>query len=248
MNSVRTKTFELAVYAKGNINSPKLALVLPGKLDTKDYPHMKSHVDYLSEKGYFSLSFDPPGTWGSPGDISLYTMTNYLTAINELIEYFGNKQTFVVGHSRGGSMAMLAGTRNPNVTEFAAIMSYFNPSMVDLDYDKKWMDTGFKLSKRDVPYSNKSKEFKLPYSFHEDEIKYDVIEDLKKSQKPKLFIYGRNDTTVRPEIVKTAYEASSQPKQLCAIDSDHNYRLHTELIDKVNAFIGEFLDKYGQKS
>ena len=45
MNFVQTKGFKLAIYSKGNPKSKKLALVLPGKLDTKDYAHMKSHVE-----------------------------------------------------------------------------------------------------------------------------------------------------------------------------------------------------------
>ena len=91
MHVIQTDSFEIAVYSKGDINSKKFALVLPGKLDTKDYFHMKSHVDYLAHLGFFALSFDPPGTWDSPGDIRLYTMTNYLKAIHELIAYFGNR-------------------------------------------------------------------------------------------------------------------------------------------------------------
>lgn len=118
MNLVQTKSFKLAIYSKGDKNSPRLALVLPGKLDSKDYPHMHSHVDYLAKKGYFALTFDPPGTWESPGDIKLYTMTNYIKAVNELIENFGNKPTFVMGHSFGGSIALYVGTNQSNSHPF----------------------------------------------------------------------------------------------------------------------------------
>lgn len=93
MNIIKTKNFELAVYTKGDQDSPKLALVLPGRLDTKDYIHNTSLVDYLASQSYIALSFDPPGTWESSGNIELYTTTNYLKAVDELIEHFGNKQT-----------------------------------------------------------------------------------------------------------------------------------------------------------
>ncbi len=79
---IKTPSFELAVYIKGKSDAKKLALVLPGRLETKDYPHMRSHVNYLAKRGYLALSFDPPGTWDSPGEIEFYTMTNYLKAIN----------------------------------------------------------------------------------------------------------------------------------------------------------------------
>src|SRR5690349_20918923 len=111
MEMIKTRSFELAVNASGNKNASKLAIVIPGRLDTKDYAHNVSHVDYLSSKGYYAVSFDPPGTWDSPGDIELYSTTNCIKAVDELIEYYGNKPTLLLGHSRGGSIAMLAGPK-----------------------------------------------------------------------------------------------------------------------------------------
>src|SRR3989344_5911947 len=109
MNILKTKNFEVAVYIKGDPASAKLAIVTPGRLDTKDYLHNTSLVDYLANRGFYALSFDPPGTWESPGSIDLYTTTNYLKVVDELIEHFGNKPTLLAGHSRGGTVAMLAG-------------------------------------------------------------------------------------------------------------------------------------------
>jgi pimeloyl-ACP methyl ester carboxylesterase len=125
MNVIKTKSFELAVYAKGDPNSPKLAIVVPGRLDTKDYIHNTSLVDYLAQLGYYAVSFDPPGTWESPGGMELYTSTNCIEAVNELIEHFGNKPTVVAGHSRGGTVAMLAGTTNQHITHIIPIFSYY---------------------------------------------------------------------------------------------------------------------------
>src|SRR3989338_10282910 len=107
-NIIKTKSFELAVFTRGSENSNKLAILIPGRLDTKDYAHNTSHVEYLSKHGFYALSFDPPGTWESSGKIEEYNTTNYIKAINELIEYFGNKPTLLVGHSRGASVSMLA--------------------------------------------------------------------------------------------------------------------------------------------
>jgi pimeloyl-ACP methyl ester carboxylesterase len=145
MHLIKTKSFELAVYARGDENSPKLAIVIPGRLDTKDYIHLTGHVDHLANLGYYALSFDPAGTWESPGGIELYTTTNILQEINELIAHFGDKPTVLLGHSRGGTAAMLVGVANPYVTHFAAIMSYHGPSNVGLPGEKG----AAKLSLRD---------------------------------------------------------------------------------------------------
>ena len=247
MNIVQTKSFKLATYSKGDPKSKNLALVLPGKLDTKDYAHMKSHVEYLANKGYFALSFDPPGTWESPGDIKLYTMTNYLKAVDELIEHFGNKPTFIMGHSRGATVATIAGARNKHVFAFAAVMSSFEKGGFQEDIDKDWKTKGFVISRRDLPPGGgeKEKEFKLPYSFFEDQIKYDLTKDITNSSKPKLFILGKRDVLIPPETIKETFNLFAEPKELYELDYGHDYRLSEAMINKVNDVVGVFFDKYG---
>jgi len=238
---IKTKSFEIASYIKGNEDASRLALVLPGKLDTKDYPHMRSHVDFLADRGFFALSFDPPGTWESPGGIEFYTMTNYLKTINELIEHFGNKPTILLGHSRGGSMAILGAITNPHVTHFIAVMSRVGESTPN----KPMKPGDTSISYRDIPWNPKeNKKFELPFSYFEDSARYNILEGLKECTKPKLFVLGIHDITVKPEEVKAAYEAAAEPKELCEIDSDHNYRFRPVLINAINKIIGKFLDKY----
>lgn len=245
MNLITTKSFQLAVYKKGDENSSRLALVLPGLLDTKDYAHLRSHVNYLAARGYLALSFDPPGTWESPGDIGLYTVTNYIKAINELIEYFGNRPTFLTGHSRGATMSVAIGSTNKHVFAFAPIM----PSHIDGAYEgtvnETWKKTSVFNNLRELPPGGgpKVKHFALPYSFFEDQIRYNFTDDLARCEKPKLFIYGTSDNGATPERVKAIYDVAARPKELYELESDHNYRYHTHLIDEVNKVIGEFLEK-----
>lgn len=245
MSILSTKSFELAVYQKGNVDSPKLAIVIPGRLDTKDYIHNTSLVDFFAEKGYLALSFDPPGTWESPGNIDLYTTTNCLMVVDELIEKFGNKPTLLAGHSRGGTIAMLAGPKNPHVTHIIPIFSYYGaPSDPE---DERIID-GRVMSYRDlIPGSTKSKEqkeFRLPLNYFEDGKRYDALPGLKNYKKPKLFFYGIEDDMNDPEDVKKAYEESAEPKMIHGLKSDHDYRYHPEIVEEVNKVVEEFLDKY----
>jgi len=203
---------------------------------------MASHVDYLADRGYFAFSFDPPGTWESPGSIDLYTMTNYLKAINELIGLFGNKPTVLMGHSRGGSMAMLAGPSNKYITHIIAVMSHAGPS----ELDESKLTNGVKISYRDMPPndSENKKRFDLPLNYFKDAAKHDIIDGLKKCSKPKLFFYGIKDILVEPEDVKATYRVVSEPKTIHELNSEHDYRRHKEIIDEVNEVVGKFLDKH----
>lgn len=241
MKIIKTKSFELAVNSKGDVNSPKIALLLPGQLDTKNYAHMVSHVDFLADKGYYAVSFDPPGTWDSPGSIELYTMTNYHKAVDELIEHFGNKPTVLMGHSRGGSMAMLAGPNNPNVTHVIAVMSHVGPSTLR----EEDITDGIKISYRDMPPNDtkNKKRFDLPVNYFEDAQKHDILGGLKNYDKPKLFFYGTKDALIDPDEVKETYEQVPGPKMIHELNTGHDYRLHKDMVDEVNRITWEFLSQ-----
>ncbi len=233
---IKTNSFELAVVTAGNPSSERLMLCLPGRLDTKDYAHIKSHMNFFADKGFFTVSFDPPGTWESGGDISLYTTPNYLTAINEIIAHFGNKPTVALGHSRGGTMALLAGVNNEYVTHMIAVMSHWGPS------GKPETNEAVHISHRDLPPGTErtaeQKEFRLPMSYFDDLADYSGLDAC---AKPKLFFAGTEDVLVTLDDVQEMFDSSAEPKQLIKINSEHDYRLHPEVIDEVNKKAEEFL-------
>jgi pimeloyl-ACP methyl ester carboxylesterase len=236
MEKIKTPSFELAIYKKGDKNAEKLILCLPGRLDTKDYAHMRSHVDFFASKGYLAISFDPPGTWESSDDISLYTTQNYLKAVDELIELYGNRPTITLGHSRGGTMAMMAGINNKYVTHFVAVMSHYGPS----EKPKELGDV--RVSYRDLPPGTEEtlerKSFNLPMGYFDDPTPYTGLE---LCAKPKLFFLGKHDDLVLPEEVRETYGLAAEPKQLHELDSNHDYRYHSEIIKEVEKAIEGFL-------
>ena len=245
MKFIETPSFKLATIIEGDEGANKLAFVLPGRLDTKDYVHMISHVRYLARLGYLALSFDPPGSWESSGTIADYTMSNYLKAINELIEHFGNRPTVAVGHSRGGSMAMLAAITNPNISHLITVFSRPGPSNIGLEEARQ---QGVQVDFRDLPPGDvRTKEqikFELPYGYFEDAAQYDMREGLSKCHIPKLFFVGLHDDDVKPHLAREAYTVSADPKVLHELDSIHDYRLHPDIIDQVNKVMGDFLQTY----
>lgn len=242
MSIVKTKSFELAVVSRGDKDSAKLALLLPGRLDTKDYINFISHAEYLAGLGFFAVSFDPPGTWESPGAISLFTTTNYIMAANELIEYFGNKPTLLLGHSRGATVSILASS-NPAVFGIVPIMANFgSPDIADDEVRKN----GFKQSFRDLPpgsvKTKEQKEFLLPKAYWDDGKQYNASEVLKICTKPKLLIYAAKDKFTAPQVAEELFKQTSEPKMIKMVDSTHGYRYYPDIIKKIDGYIGEFLN------
>lgn len=245
MNIIKTRSFELAIITAGEKNASKLAIIIPGRLDTKDYAQNPSHIKYLASKSYFALSFDPPGSWDSPGGLELYSTTNYIKAVNELIEYFGNKPTLLMGHSRGGTVAMLAGPKNPHVTHMISVNSSFG-GPIDTDKPAPGLTHP---SYRDLPpgttRTKEQKRFDLPYNYFVDSEKYNALYGLKTCTKPKLFFYGSKDELSTEIIVRQMYDVSAEPKMIHELNTEHDYRLHPEIIDEVNQVVGQFLNTYG---
>lgn len=242
-NLIKTPSFELAVYAKGDKNSSRLALVLPGRLDTKDYIHMTSHVDVLAGLGYYAVSFDPPFSWESPGSTDNYSTKSYLKAVNEAI-YYGDRPTLLVGHSRGGAVCSLASS-NPQVEALVLVMANYGNTT---EPPAKEIRGNYAISMRDIPPGNhrtkEQKEFLLPLSYFEDSKKFHPATALAEFKRPKLIICATNDAFIPPEKVKEVYSSLSEPKMFLELNTEHDYRLHADMIDKVNAAIKEFVEKY----
>lgn len=249
MNLISTKSFRLSIYAKGDPSAKKLALVLPGKLDSKDYLHMTSHVDMLSAMGFYALSFDPPGSWESPGDITLYTVTNYIISVHEIIEYYGNRPTLLIGHSLGSAVATLAHAANPNVFAFVSLMTPIGKDGFSNKADPEWESTGFKISKRALPPGDgpKIKEFKLPYTFYLDKNNFKLTAEILHSTKPKLFVLGKEDALIPSDRIRQTFKLFAEPKELYELDWGHSYRRNLKKIKEVNEVIKRFLIKYKQQ-
>ena len=232
----------MAVNMKGDSRAAKLAILMPGRLDTKDYINFTSHADYLAKKDYFVVAIDPPGTWESPGDLEAYTTSTYLKVVNELIDHLGNRPTLLLGHSRGGATAMLASV-NPAVSALVVVnAAYGRPSAPDPEK----ITNGRLRESRDLPpgdtRTEEQKLFSLPLAYFEDGVKHDPQKALEQFKGPKLVIHANKDEFVTMDRVKKIYDNLTEPKRFLAIDSTHDYRLYPEAIKSVEVALGNFLE------
>ncbi len=241
MALIQTENFKLAANIKGNVDSAKVAILMPGRLDTKDYANFVSHLDYLAKQGFYTVAIDPPGTWESPGDLSNYTTSTYLQAINELIDYLGNRPTLLLGHSRGGATAILAST-NPAVSGLVLINAAYGPPTPP---EPEYVVDGALLESRDIPPGNVRTEeqlkFRLPLKYFEDGAKYNPREVLKNFKGPKLLIHASKDEFTSLERIKPIYNEITEPKMFLEINCTHDYRLFPEVIEAIESKLGEFI-------
>ncbi|EKD43703.1 MAG: hypothetical protein ACD_72C00167G0001 [uncultured bacterium] len=86
--------------------------------------------------------------------------------------------------------------------------------------------------------------FKVPYSFIEDALNYNVLKVIKQITKPILFIAGEKDETAPLHLVQQIYDQANQPKKFVVIKNiGHDYRLNPEEIKLVNQQVIKFLSE-----
>lgn len=227
----------------------KLAVLLPGNLDSKDYPHMTMLARDLAKNGYTAISFDPTGTWESEGVISQYSVTQYLAdldlVIKDAISRNGKDfdQIVLLGHSLGGMISMLYTADHREISVVVGIMPSHDFLKIKYITDRleKWQTQGYNISRRDLPGNvTQYREYKVPYSFIEDRSKYDLLEAVKKYDKQLILVAGENDQMTSPGYVKEIYDVANEPKQFLLVKGiGHDYRKKTEDIEKVNKLIIE---------
>lgn len=222
----------------------RLAVLCPGYLDSKDYSGLADLANRLAGEGYTVVRFDPTGIWGSEGDISRYTTTQYLRDIRSVIDYMlkeGNfKHILVGGHSRGGQMALLYAARDQRISAVLGIMPSSNLSKKEERGDQRindWKNTGFSISTRDLPDNREIKRtFKVPITHLDDLRKYDVLKEVKKIRVLIVLIAGELDVSCPPDTIKEIFVYANEPKKFLVIPKiGHNYRLNekeVELVDK----------------
>lgn len=127
---------------------------------------MISHMEFLASRGFYAISIDPPFSWESPGDIQNYTTTNYLKAVNELLDHF-DRPTLLIGHSRGGAVSILA-SGNSHVKAVAPIMATYGAASSP---SQAAIDAGVYTTYRDLPPGDKKtaeRKFTLPLTYFAD--------------------------------------------------------------------------------
>ena len=228
--------------------SDRLAILVPGYLDSKDYVHLVMLAEDLSHIGYTAVRFDPAGTWESEGDISEYTIARELDDVGDIISFMLREKTYssiaLAGHSRGGAVSILYAARDPRISAVCAIMA--PPALRRVASDEKiarWKKDGFRASLKNVPDSMNEKVFRVPYAVVEESIKYDLPAEVGKLHIPLLLIAGDNDEQVLPRDVKKIYELAHEPKKFISLKGvGHVYRRFPEQIKMVNEVVLAFLE------
>jgi len=219
----------------------RLAVLLPGYLDSPDYLHMKVFNTRLIQLGYNVETLDPCNLWKSHF-IPNYNITNYLHQIEQTIDKFEVKnleELILIGHSLGAYVSIIAGNTFRQVSKIIALCP---PSSVTQTHN--WKPNEVRSSKRDLPQNPKRfRKFNIPYSFYEDAKKYSALNAISKIGKPLMILIGLLDTIVLPSNTELLIKNACHPYVVRLSNIGHNFRKSYTETEIVMNEIENFLNK-----
>lgn len=217
----------------------KVALLLPGYLDSPDYQNMIVFEKGLKKLGYKVERLDPCNLWKT-GDVDRYTISNFLTQIEDKVSsynYQNPEEIVLIGHSQGAMVAIIAGSKLFDISKVVALC----PPDSRKDSIHKWGKKG-RTSKRDLPNNpQKIREFTIPYSFIKDAMQYSASESVKKLHKPLMIFIALEDDVVPPEISEKIVKNANNSYVVRQPNMGHDFRNSKKECELVMKEIEKFL-------
>lgn len=216
----------------------KLALLLPGYLESADYRHLVVIDEELSRMGYEVKRVDPCLLW-TTGDVAGYTLTSYIKQIKEIVDSCEKDEygeIVLIGHSLGAAVAIIVGADDIRVTKVVCL----SPAVVLDKSREKWGETGIRCSRKDLPNDPSAfREFCIPLSHLDDRKQHSVTDALLGLAIPIMFLFGSDDPTA-DEIKKVAdnYKVSRVVK---IENMSHDFRQSQDLCNRVAGEVKRFL-------
>ena len=238
----------IAPWVRAAPRSETLAVLIPGFLDSRSWAGTRTLAADLQGSGRTAVSFDPRGTFRTPGRPEQIRPS---VQIRDTISAIGmmrpHERTVLIGHSLGASIAIFAAVDDPRVTDVVAIMPprcFVWPG----DYDEardRWGGTKSRRFDVVVPSSSVQWQFNVPHSVVEDAIEHNLPAALRslRGDQRILFIAGRDDTVIPAAAVEKLFEeCGSAQKTLSVLPVGHDYRDHPEQLRLVNTTVLRWLD------
>ncbi len=259
-------------------NQPKPVVVFAhGFKGFKDWGHWSVIADHFANEGFIFLKFNFSHNGTTPenptefGDLEAFGQNNFTKELADfrlvldwLKEHPGIPKseinldaTSIIGHSRGGAIALLEAHRNPNVKQLITWAS-----VQTLDYGwtskqqlEKWKEKGAYFILNGRTFQEMPMYYQMYEDFMANKEELDVKHAAQNMNKPFLIIHGESDPAVPIQAAYQIKEWAESAQLLLLAGADHVFggkhpyelsqlpEASKKLVEKTIAFIKEHLPK-----
>ena len=257
-------------YNQNNIPKP-VVVFCHGYKGFKDWGAWHLVAEEFANAGFFFLKFNfshNGGTAEQPidfPDLEAFSENTYTKELDDVVRVLKElknysqeanpAQTNIIGHSRGGGLALLATELHSNILKAAtwAGVSDFAPRFYEgTEAFAEWKKTGMAY----VENARTNQQLPHKFSFYEDfntnREAYSIKRAVRNTQKPLLIVHGSADTTVELFEAENLKKWGPQAKLHVIDGADHVFQskhpweaeaLPKEMQEAVKVTIGFFKEK-----
>ncbi len=206
--------------------SDLLAVVLPGFLDNGRGEGAATLAKAIWDSGRTAITFDPRGTWRSPGAIEEMDpgiqVQDVLDVVADQRRY---RRVALIGHSLGALVACLAAAQDERITDVVAIMPP-RCFVWPFDYDES-LDRWGRQRRIAVWHKGVSWAFRVPHEVVTRAADHNLPAALARMDERAriLFIAGSEDQVIPTDSVRRLYtECRAPEKKIRVLPIGHDYR------------------------
>lgn len=224
---------KLSVQIEQVENQKGLGFVMHGLGGFKEQPHIQTFAKAMQDNGYTTVSFDTTNSFGeSGGNYEDATPTNYYEDLEDVIFWASKKAWYqepfiLMGHSTGGICSALFAEKFPEKVKALAPISTVVSGQLSFEEHpkeeiKEWERTGW----LEQPSSSKPGLMKrLKWSYNDDRMKYNLLDNVERLTMPTILIVGELDTVTPLKHQELLFDKLPGKKDLKIIaGAQHTFR------------------------
>ncbi len=196
----------------------------------------------LTEKGFAVVRFDFTGLGRSEGEFAdshFVSNINDLEDVNKYISENYEAPQLIVGHSLGGSAAIVAAANLPNIKAVATIGSPSSPKHTAKHFEAQ----ADAIDTDEVEVNIAGRPFNINQNFIDNFKSIDVPEIVKTLKKPILIMHAPFDGVVSIENAHEIYHNAFHPKSFVSLDNAD----HLLSKQKDSQYVGTLIASWAQR-
>lgn len=227
--AAENQLIRITTFGEKNLSSNKCLIFVHGFKGFKDWGFGPYLGNYFGEKGYFVITFnfshngvgESLTEFDELDKFAKNTFSREVKELSEIIDaykngFFGtteNSKIGLIGHSRGGAVALLTAFRKPEINSVATWSAISKLDRYSERQKKEWKEKGF----WEVLNTRTNQMMRMDVSLLEDieNNSYGILNlerAVKKLNRPLLIVHGSQDLAVKIDEADQIYEWSDKLK------------------------------------